>query len=290
MKEGGVAMFIKRKCLCVFFVVSLLFVIQPAFAENPASQDTPWEKFSLDLGYFIANTDTSIRLGSGLGVSVDVEDLLGLDTTNSAFRVDASWRFTDNRRHRLDFQWFSFRRDGSRTIGEDIHYKDKDGIEQTIKSGTHVESFFDFDIYEVAYSYSFFQDDRIDLAGSLGLYVMPIEFGLTATGLLNVGGSESFTAPLPTLGVRADFAITPKWFFRSGIKVFYLEIGEFAGSILEANAAIEYLPWKHLGFGLGLDSLNVQVEADGEDYPGIDFKGEVDFQCTGLLLYAKLYF
>lgn len=283
-------MFIKRKCLCVFFVVSLLFLIQPAFAENPASQDTPWEKFSLDLGYFIANTDTSIRLGSGLGVSVDVEDLLGLDTTNSAFRVDASWRFTDNRRHRLDFQWFSFRRDGSRTIGEDIHYKDKDGIEQTIDAGTHVESFFDFDIYEVAYSYSFFQDDRIDLAGSLGLYVMPIEFGLTATGLLNVGGSESFTAPLPTLGVRADFAITPKWFFRSGIKVFYLEIGEFSGSILEANAAIEYLPWKHLGFGLGLDSLNVQVEADGEDYPGIDFKGEVDFQCTGLLLYAKLYF
>jgi hypothetical protein len=271
-------------------VVSLLFIIQPAWAENPASQDTPWEKFSLDLGYFIANTDTSIRLGSGLGVSVDVEDLLGLDTTNSAFRVDASWRFTDNRRHRLDFQWFSFRRDGSRTIGEDIHYKDKDGIEQTIDAGTHVESFFDFDIYEVAYSYSFFQDDRIDLAGSLGLYVMPIEFGLTATGLLNVGGSESFTAPLPTLGVRADFAITPKWFFRSGIKVFYLEIGEFAGSILEANAAIEYLPWKHLGFGLGLDSLNVQVEADGEDYPGIDFKGEVDFQCTGLLLYAKLYF
>jgi hypothetical protein len=281
---------IKRRCLCAFFVVSLLFLIQPAFAENPASNDTPWEKFSMDLGYFIANTDTSVRLGSGLGVSVDVEDLLGLDTTNSAFRLDASWRFTDNRRHRLDFQWFSFRRDGSRTIGEDIHYKDKDDNDQVIQAGTYVESFFDFDIYEVAYSYSFFQDDRIDLAGSLGLYVMPIDFGLNATGLLNVGGSETFTAPLPTLGVRADFAITPKWFFRSGIKVFYLEIGEFSGSILEANVAIEYLPWKHLGFGLGFDSLNVKVESDGEDYPGIDFKGEVDFQYTGLLLYAKLYF
>jgi len=278
-------MAVKRNRLCVFFVVSLLFFIQPAMAE-----DSPWEKFSLDLGYFIANTDTSIRLGSGLGVSVDVEDLLGLDTTSSAFRVDASWRFTDNRRHRLDFQWFSFRRDGSRTIGEDIIYKDKDGIEHTIEAGTHVESFFDFDIYEVAYSYSFFQDDRIDLAGSLGLYVMPIDFGLNATGLLNVGGSEKFTAPLPTLGVRADFAITPKWFFRSGIKVFYLEIGEFQGSILNANFAIEYLPWKHLGFGLGFDSLNVHVEADGEDYPGIDFKGEVNFNYTGLLLYAKLYF
>ncbi len=278
-------MLIKRKFRYLFVAASLLLFIQPAMAE-----DTPWEKFSLDLGYFIANTDTNVRLGSGLGVSVDMEDLLGLDTANSAFRVNASWRFTDNRRHRLDFQWFSFRRDGSRTIGEDIHYKDKDGNDQVIEAGTYVESFFDFDIYEVAYSYSFFQDDRIDLAGSLGLYVMPIDFGMNATGLFNVGGSESLTAPLPTLGVRADFAITPKWIFRSGLQVFYLEIGEFQGSILEANVAIEYLPWKHFGFGLGLDSLNIKVEADGEDYPGIDFKGEVNFHYTGFLLYAKLYF
>ena len=71
-------MFIKRKCLCVFFVVSLLFIIQPAFAENPASHDTPWEKFSLNAGYFIANTNTNLSLGSGLGVTVDVEELLGL--------------------------------------------------------------------------------------------------------------------------------------------------------------------------------------------------------------------
>jgi len=275
----------KRKCLYLFVAASLFLFSQPAMAE-----DTTWKKFSLSLGYFIANTDTSVRLGSGLGVSVDMEDLLGLDTTNSAGRVNASWRFTDNRRHRLDFEWFSFRRDGSRTIGEDIHYEDIDGNDQVINAGTRVESFFDFDIYQLAYSYSFFQDDRVDLAGTLGLYVMPIDFGFNATGLINVGGSESFTAPLPVLGVRIDFAITPKWYFRSGLEVFYLEIGEFAGSILDANVAIEYLPWKHFGFGLGFDSLNVKAEADGDDYPGIDFKGEVNFHYTGLQLYAKLYF
>jgi hypothetical protein len=119
---------------------------------------------------------------------------------------------------------------------------------------------------------------------------MPIDFGFSATGLVNVGGSENFTAPLPVLGVRADFEITPKWYFRSGLQVFYLEIGEFAGSILQTNVAIEYLPWKHFGFGLGFDSLNLRVEADGDDYPGIDFQGEVNFHYTGLQLYAKLYF
>jgi hypothetical protein len=283
-------MSLKKKYLYVFIAAGLFFSIQPALAENPASNDTPWEKFSLNLGYFISNTETDFRLGSGLGVSVDVEDLLGLDTTNSVFRVGASWRFTDNRRHRIDFQWFSFRRDGTRTIGEDIVYEDKDGNEQVIEAGTEVEASFDFDIYKAAYSYSFFQDDRIDLAGSFGLYVMPIDFGFEATGLLNVGGSERFTAPLPVFGIRGDVAITPKWYLRSGLQAFYLEIGEFTGSILAANVAIEYLPWKHFGFGLGFDSLSVHVEADGKDYPAIDFKGEVDFDYRGLLLYGKLYF
>ena len=44
-------MFIKRKYLCVCLVASLLFIIQSAWAENPGSQDTPWEKFSFNAGY-----------------------------------------------------------------------------------------------------------------------------------------------------------------------------------------------------------------------------------------------
>jgi hypothetical protein len=276
--------------LWVFFVASLLFFIKPALAENPASHDTPWEKFSLDLGGFIANTSTDISLGSGLGVTVSVEDLLGLDSTESVARAGFFWRFTDNRRHRFDFDWFAFRRDGSTTIGQDFPIKDEDGNEITIPAGSQVTSKFNFDIYRAGYSYSFFQDDRIDLAFSVGLYVMPIEFGLNAAGLINVDDTVRFTAPLPTFGLRMDFAITPKWFIRTNVEVFYLEIQEFTGTIYESGAALEYIPWKHLGFGLGFNTFNFEVEADGEDYPGIDFKGEIKFRYTGLLLYAKVPF
>jgi len=89
--------------MVVFFVASLLLFIKPALAENPISNDTPWEKFSLNAGYFISNTNTDLSIGSGLGVTLDVEELLGLDTNNNVFRIDAFWRFTENRRHRLDF-------------------------------------------------------------------------------------------------------------------------------------------------------------------------------------------
>ena len=283
-------MLIKRKCLYVFVAASLLLFIQPAWAEKPASNDTPWEKFSLSGGYFIANSDTDLSLGSGLGVTVSVEDLLGLDTANNVFRIDGSWRFTDNRRHKFDFTWFSFRRDGSKTVGQDFTIEDEDGNPTEILAGTLVESKFNLDIYRGRYSYSFFQDDRMDLAFSIGVYVMPIEIGLNATGLINVDETARFTAPLPSFGLRMDFAITPEWFVRSNFEIFYVEIEDFTGTLYESNVAIEYIPWKHLGFGLALNVFDLGIEADGEDYPGIDFKGELNFRYTGLLLYVKMPF
>ena len=71
--------------------------------------------------------------------------------------------------------------------------------------------------------------------------------------------------------------------------LFYLEYGDFEGSISDFNIALEYLPWKHVGFGLGLDALRVRVEAEGSDYPGVDFKGAVEFDYFGAQLYVKVF-
>ena len=199
------------------------------------------------------------------------------------------WRFTENRRHRLDFTWFAFRRDGSRQIAGDITIGDGDN-QTTIDAETTVEAFFDLDLYELAYSYSFLQDDRIDLAAGIGFYVMPMDFGIKATCLVDEEGSERFTAPLPVLGLRMDVALTPKWFLRSGAQVFYLEYENFTGRVLEFRAVVEYNPWEHVGIGLGIDSLSINVEAEGEDWPGIDLKGNVEFDYAGVQLYLRLFY
>jgi hypothetical protein len=49
------------------------------------------------------------------------------------------------------------------------------------------------------------------------------------------------------------------------------------------------LPWKHVGFGLGLDAMRVEIEANGSDYPGVDFKGSVEFNYLGAQLYVKVF-
>lgn len=282
----------KKACLIgvlVWLVILLpLFQANAAQSENPS--ENPWEKFGVNLGVFVSALDTTFRIGSGVGLDIDVEEALDLDTSDTVFRTEASWRFTENRRHRLDFAWFSFKRDGSRQIGQDITFEDKDGNPITIEAGTNVEANFDLDIYELAYSYSFFQDDRIDLAVGIGFYIMPIDFGLRASGAFETEGSEKFTAPLPVLGLRMDFALTPQWFIRTGSQVFYVEYENSTGFVLEFKTAVDYHPWKHVGIGLGFDTLGIQLEAEGEDWPGVDFRGNVDFKYNGLQLYLRWFY
>jgi hypothetical protein len=271
-------------------VVILTFLLAatclPVFAEEKDAKDSPWEKVSINLGSFVSSVDSSIRLSAnGTGASIDVGEALGMDTSQTVFRTEASWRFTDNRRHRAELSWFALRRDGSKQLGQDITI---DGV--TYPTGTTVNSGLDLDIYKANYSYSFFHDNRMDIGASLGLYVMPISFELTASGFVNGYVAESVTAPMPVLGLRADFALTPRWFLKSDIDVFYLEYESFKGSLFDTKVALEYNAFKHVGFGLAVESFNVQVESEGEDYPQIDLVGQIQFQYIGAMLYAKFYF
>jgi hypothetical protein len=60
--------------------------------------------------------------------------------------------------------------------------------------------------------------------------------------------------------------------------------------LLDFTAAGEYNPWKHVGQGLGFDTLAMRLEADEEDWPGIDFSGKVNFNYMGLQLYMRFFF
>jgi hypothetical protein len=266
------------------------FECRMAQAEGESPHSQPWEKFGVSLGAFVSDTNSSVRVGSGLGVELDPERLLGLESKSTVFRVDSNWRFSHNRRHRVDLSWYAFRRSANKQVGEDFDVTNPDGSITTVQAGSKVESHFNLDIIQTAYSYSFFQDDRADLAVGAGFYVMPINFGLQASGLSVAETSLKFTAPLPVLGLRMDFALTPKWFMRSGYQIFYVEYQGFKGKLSEMRGAVEYLPFKHFGFGLGLDSLQVSLEGSGKDYPNVDLSGSANFGYTGLQLYGKYFF
>lgn len=276
------------KRLTCFFV--MLFIIgmfyQPALAETNGSKDLPFERLSFILGGYIADLNSDLRIGSGTlgaGVSVNVEDTLGMESSQSVFRADALYRFGNSRRHQANFSYYDFRRDATKKLETTITWGDLN-----YPIGTTVDSYLNIRIFKGMYSYAFFQDDRFRLSASLGLYLMPIEMGILADG---IGTEEDdFIAPLPVFGFIGDFALTPKLFLKQGFEVFYLEYENFKGGIVAAKLALEYNVWKNVGLGVGVDTFRLSIEAEGEDYPKIDFIGDLEYNYTGLLLYTKVYF
>jgi hypothetical protein len=272
---------------------ALIFAcVAPSWGDSTAANisEHPWEKFSVSAGMFFSDADASVRVGSGLGLDLDLEKALGMEAKTSVFRTAATWRFSENRKHRLDAAWFALHRQATRQVGRDFDIENSDGSITTVQAGTEVSSHFNLDIIETAYSYSFFQDDRADLAAIFGLYVMPINFGLNAEGAANVDANIKFAAPLPVVGFRMDFAITPQWLIRTGSQLFYVEYQGFTGKLVQTRGALEFLPTKHFGFGAGVDSMRISLDGSGQDYPNIDLSGSVKLQYTGFQLYGKYFF
>jgi hypothetical protein len=253
----------------------------PALGENGG----PWEKASVAVGGMITSLDSTASVGlPGASLEIDVEDVLGLATSESSFRVDALYRFGESRRHRVDFSWFDLNRKATRTLETAIEV---DGV--TYPVSTTVDSEFTLTFYNVRYSYSFVQDDRVDFSGSFGLHVTDI--GLSVSSASQGTQGEEVTAPLPLLGMRLDVLLTPRWYVRTSWEVLYLSYDGATGILSDSTIAAEYRPGKRFAVGAGLNSVRVRLEGEEDTgVPGLDFSAKFTLGYTGLLLYGKVLF
>ena len=58
--------------------------VNPAMAAD-ATAKSPWETFSFNGGLFASRSQTEVRFGSGLGVEVNLEDALGMESDTRCF-------------------------------------------------------------------------------------------------------------------------------------------------------------------------------------------------------------
>ncbi len=241
---------------------------------------SPWATFGLEVGSVSSAVDSTVRVGlAGAGVGLDLEDLLGLNRSNTTVKAKGYWRFSENQRHRVDLSWLDLNRQGTKTVSQDINLGNGD----VITAGTAATTRLDLRLIKAQYSYSFFQDDRVDLGVGGSLYVLPIDFQLEASGVSDASDSFGVTAPLPAVGLRFDFAINPRWQLQSDLNVFYIEFDDYAGALTNWSGGVEYRPWDHFALGLGLESFALRVEQNGTtDVPGVNEAGTIDLGYLGL--------
>ncbi|MGB5883287.1 MAG: hypothetical protein WBD61_10870 [Desulfobulbales bacterium] len=277
----------------LFLMASLFILPGKVMADEGWGPGQDKWKFEVG-GYFPAiSTDMKIDVGD---VSIDLENVLGLSENESVARLDGYWRFA--KKHRLGFGYYGLRRDASHVFSDSV---DIGG--ETWYAGAYVSTELDMDFFTLAYAYSFYQNEKWEIAGTIGAYWVRVQTTLAlgaeitipdpdlpppATITLSASDrfvSETVEAPLPLIGLNFDYYITPKLMatFKGGY--FQLSVDEFSGRILNLGAKLEYQFTKMFGLGLGYDSFNLNVKA--EDAGDI---AEIEYKYHGIQLYGVLRF
>ena len=264
----------KRQFKLFLAMVLLLSMSGPAAAD---SHDE--DSFSLSLGVFITDRDTEARLNGNIddGTTTNFEKDLGLDSSDTVFRVDGYYRF--NTRHRIDFSVFDLSRNAVRQIERDIQWGDT-----LFSIDTEIKADFDLAIYKVAYTYSFLNRDDGYLGATAGLYVADTEASLRER-TLGSGEIGEVTAPLPVIGLRGEYALSDRWTARASGEFFFIEVDNVDGSLVDLYAGVDYRVLNNLSVGLGVNSVNINIDATESR-----FDGSLDWRYSGALLFVKFDF
>lgn len=230
--------------------------------------------------YSVQDADTNLAVASsssGVGVGYSFTDDLGGEDSVTIPRIDAYYRFND--RHQIIFTAFTYKLDGRKVLDIDVDLED-----ESFQVGQTLVSDIRYSLIKVAYGYSFYRTDRVELGVSAGLNINSHEFDFElADG--SQGSSSDVSAPLPMFGFRMSYMMTPKWSLHYVTEAFYIRIDDaLAGSFTTTELDIQYHFNPKFALGAGLSRHSTNLKADDSDW-----KGRIADSHRGLLVYASLY-
>lgn len=239
------------------------------------------DRFMIRLAsYSVQDADTDIAVASsssGVGAGYSFSDDLGGEDNVTVPRLDAYYRFND--RHRIDFSAFTIDRDGRKVLEIDVDLED-----ETFNVGETLVSDIKYELFKVAYGYSFFRSDRIELGLSAGFNVTGYKFDFElADG--SEGSSSDVSGPLPMFGLRMSYLINPRWSLHYVSEAFYIEIEDaLKGSFTTTEVDIQYHFNDSFVLGAGITRFSTDLTADDSDW-----KGRIADSHRGLLVYGSYY-
>lgn len=258
----------KEKCFrkaSVPLLGLLLTLPTLAWAQEPLP-----DKFQIGVGGFFAtrvNTTASLAAKVGpltAGTSIDFHQDLDLPDSDSVARIDGYYRF--GKRSRVDFSYWKIDRSGTSTSPDfEINWGDI-----TIPPNTPlVSSSLDEEVLKATYGFSFYNVPKAELGVDIGLFIADINISIACPACgSGVRETSDVTAPLPVIGAYFRYNISHRWRFVGKADFFYLEFGNYEGSLTDIRLNVEHHTWKHAGFGFGWNGIGTQIDYDTSDETG----------------------
>ena len=251
--------------LCLHGTCALAQDIDSSTGKSSSADSSSYRGGSIRLGVFaIADISSRIYYGPSdlpIALPIDIQEDLGFKDSLLAFRGGISYRFSKH--HAMTVGYYQFDLEGTRRLEKTIEIGDSE-----FEVGFDVASRYEEKIFKIAYDFIFHDDDKVLLSISPGIHLSSINFSiatLSSSPSPGLSDDASVTAPLPMLGGRMRYRLTPKWSMVLASDVFFMSVGEQKGAVTDSTILFEYQTNSAFGFGVGLNRFTLDLDiVDGD--------------------------
>ena len=267
-----------------FFIYGLLLISMMNTTTLLQADEAVPDDFQLRLGgYLLADQDTDVKLSKhGAGATINIQDIFQMESTTQVFRLHGHYRFTQ--KHAVEFSWYSINNSGQ--TDKDFTWED-----QNISVTGSLSTYFNTDIYKANYLYSFYHTEKVELALSAGLHITAIDIGFNGSytstdGSDNSGERVKLAAPLPVVGFRLNYNISPELSVKYAVDYFFITVDGTKGTLSDSLLSVDYRMTRHFGMGAGFNSTRMRLEAELDNGSLLNVNHDV----SGALVYGTLTF
>lgn len=211
------------------------------------------------------------RLGvpDPFGEDIDFGKSFDVSDSSTFFNGNIRWKFGKKRKWSLAAQYFSNDATGDATLEEDIQWEDI-----IFREGTYAAAGVKLAVTRLFLGRSFYKNDQNDFGLGVGLHDLELDLFIEGEILIDDKTtevhrvSESANQPLPNIGGWYNYSPAKNWLIHGRIDWIGADIGDYDGSLWNANLGVAYQAWRHVGFDLTWQYFNLHVDIDKSNWIG----------------------
>lgn len=267
--------------LAVACVVVLTGVAAPSYADGEYISPTN-DRLRLTLGAQRVSSATEIRVDSTQsvpGTQFNAEDTFGIEKSDYEPKFQAAVRVAT--RHRLIFDYFTLDRSGNIVLTDPVVFKDVIFLQ-----GDPVQSKVDLRTLGVAYAYSFWHSEKLEIAVELGVHETDISAeAKVQTAARHVTQTEDVAGPVPTIGLDVTYVLSKRFYVDARYQYLKVNIDHNDGTLafFDFNATYRYRP--NIAIGIGYNGIKANFTSTKSDNAGY-----FDFNTKGPEFFLRVSF
>jgi hypothetical protein len=216
------------------------------------------DRFRVSLGAIKVSSTTTLRVDSNgdvPGATINAEKQFGLDSSDFEPKFEVMVRA--GQRNRLWLDYFTLDRMGNTMVQLPIQFRDV-----VLQATDPLQSELDLRMLGIAYGYSFWHGEKLELAATLEITQVQISAqAKVATESVHVDQSEDIAGPFPTPGMAATWVLSKHFYLDGRVQSLHVHIKEFDGTLEMAQLAAFYRFQPNISFAVGYTELKANLES-----------------------------